>query len=129
MVPKVTSPLTKLIRTTEGVLVVAFNAVIGIAAVFGTLPGVQALKWAAIVNTATVLARSGLKAIALLSPLLGQPAVLGEDVSANLEQIAELGRQHEVVQSAPGTPAHLIVHGLAPGPIVDPTLTGQGPSA
>jgi hypothetical protein len=71
--PAQTTPLTRLILTTEGVLVVAFNAVIALASIFGSLPGVQAVKYAAIVNAVTVFSRQALKAIASLTPVLGTP--------------------------------------------------------
>lgn len=67
IIPKTTTPLTKFVRTAEGWLIIAFNGVVLLATLFGSLPNTQALKWAGVVNTATVLARSGLKAIAAFS--------------------------------------------------------------
>lgn len=109
LIPQQTTPLTKFVRTTEGWLVIGFNAALGAAAVFGSLPGTQAIKWGGIVTTATVISRAGLKAIASTSPFLGAP-ILPDDAEPETE--AEVlaadplaQERHEDRSNADGTEA------------------------
>ena len=121
-----TTPLTKLFLTTEGFLVVAFNACIGAAAVFGSLPGVQAMKWAGIVNAATIISRQGLKAIAALGPVFGKPIIPAglppslTDVPADKPN-PELWRQARGLET--GTPSAQ-APAASPGPQVTPPAAG-----
>lgn len=72
MIPKFTTPQAKMIRTLEGLVVVAFNlAMVVIPIVTNALPAPTAVKYAAIVNTAAVTARSLAKGImAWQSPMM-----------------------------------------------------------
>lgn len=74
MVPKFSSAATKLIRTTEGVLLIASNAVLVIVSVAGSLPWSTSTKYMTILTGAGFIARQVVKAVASLSPSLGAPA-------------------------------------------------------
>jgi hypothetical protein len=66
-IPVTTTPLTKFIRTGEGVLVFAFNgALLVVPIVSGALSAEQAFQWAAIINGVTVVSRTGLKIVSAL---------------------------------------------------------------
>lgn len=73
--PTVNAATRRLILTLEGWLVVAFNlAMIVVPIVSSALPASTAVKYAAIVNTATVLARQLGKGIAAWqAPILRTP--------------------------------------------------------
>jgi hypothetical protein len=103
MIPKFTSPQVKFIRTGEGILVYLFNgAMIIIPLLSSSLSPVEALKWAGVVNAATVISRSGLKALTAFAGMTGikpdvvqQPAGISDDAkqlhSGNVEtQLASL---------------------------------------
>lgn len=82
-IPKFSAPLTKAIRTTEGILVVAVNIAIGVASAIPTAHlSVKEAATLAVINNGALLAQRGLiKGIALLklagfTPL--EPAVLGQ---------------------------------------------------
>lgn len=79
VVPKTTSPMTKAVRTLEGVLVLAFNiGMVVVPIVSNALSATQAVKYAAIVNIALVVCRTGLKAVAAMSTTTGlTPAQIG----------------------------------------------------
>lgn len=64
-IPQTTTPLTKLIRTGEGILVYAANvALIVVPITTSSLSATQAVKYGVALNSVTVVARSLLKAIA-----------------------------------------------------------------
>ena len=64
MIPKFSSVQTKMIRTYEGILVIAFNgAMLIVPIVTNALPAATAVKYAAIVNTGAVIARQIAKAV------------------------------------------------------------------
>lgn len=65
MVPKRTDPMTKFIRTGEGVLVFAFNiALVVVPIVSNSLSAAQSAKWATIIDGIAVVSRTGLKMVA-----------------------------------------------------------------
>lgn len=65
LVPKLTNPLTKFIRTGEGILVYAANAaLVVIPIVTNALSATQAVKYGVILDSVAVAARSILKAFA-----------------------------------------------------------------
>jgi hypothetical protein len=65
MIPKTTDPLSKFIRTGEGILVFAFNiALLVVPIVSNALTPAQSAKWAAIIDGITVICRTGLKMVA-----------------------------------------------------------------
>lgn len=75
-VPKHTSPLAKAIRTSEGILVYLINLVLGLGAIIdpSKLPPVVAAKWAAVLAIAHLVARTGLKILAVQRGLnIGDP--------------------------------------------------------
>ena len=80
-IPKFSSSATKLIRTTEGWIVVAFNvAMLVVPIVTSTLSAGTAVKWAAIVDSATVLARQFAKGLtAIQTPLMDESGLTQED--------------------------------------------------
>jgi hypothetical protein len=118
MTSTTTVPLKRFILTAEGWLVIAFNAVIAAASIFGSLPGVQAVKYAAIVNAVTMFSRQGLKAITALSPVLGTP-IAPDPADPVLEMLNTLERAQTEFQNKPGIPAERVEIGLAPsqGPV------------
>lgn len=68
MIPKTTTPLTKFIRTLEGIVVVVVNCVLIIVPIVtSSLPATVAVKYGAIFNMVVVASRSILKGIASLS--------------------------------------------------------------
>jgi hypothetical protein len=83
VIPQKTTPLTKFIRTGEGVLVFAFNlTMLIVPIVSNSLSPEDAVKWAGIVNGVAVICRTGLKVVAEVSKATGiQPQPVG-DVSA-----------------------------------------------
>ena len=83
VIPKKTTPLTKFIRTGEGVLVFAFNlTMLIVPIVSNSLSPEDAVKWAGIVNGVAVISRTGLKIVAEFSKSTGiQPQQIG-DLSA-----------------------------------------------
>jgi len=65
IIPPHTAPLTKFIRTGEGILVFAFNvALLVVPIVSNALTPQQSVKWAAILDGIAVVSRSGLKMVA-----------------------------------------------------------------
>lgn len=65
MVPKTTDPLTKFIRTGEGVLVFLFNiALLVVPIVSNSLTAAESAKWATIIDGVAVISRTGLKMVA-----------------------------------------------------------------
>lgn len=88
IIPKTTSPLTKFIRTGEGILVFACNlALLIVPLATSALSANQALKYAVILNGATVVARSILKALSALKIPGADPNIAG---GANLNPGAEM---------------------------------------
>ncbi len=98
MVPKTTQPLTKFIRTGEGVLVFAFNiALLVVPIVSNALTAAQSAKWATIIDGVTVISRTGLKMLAQAQPRAGvgtstqiQPAAVNAVATAGVEAGATL---------------------------------------
>jgi len=80
VIPEKTTPLTKFIRTGEGVLVFAFNlTMLIVPIVSNSLSPEDAVKWAGIVNGVAVICRTGLKVVAEFSKTTGiQPQPVGE---------------------------------------------------
>jgi hypothetical protein len=65
MIPRTTDPMTKFIRTGEGVLVFGFNlALLVVPIVSGSLSAAQSAKWATIIDGIAVVSRTGLKMVA-----------------------------------------------------------------
>jgi hypothetical protein len=77
--PKQTDPLAKFVRTGEGVLIFAFNlAMLIVPIVSNALTPDQAVRWAAILNGVVVIARTGLKIVAVVQRQTGiAPAPVG----------------------------------------------------
>lgn len=72
VIPQKTTPLTKFVRTGEGVLVFAFNlAMLIVPIVSSALTPEEAVKWAGIVNGVAVISRTGLKIVAEVSKTTG----------------------------------------------------------
>ena len=80
VIPQKTTPLTKFIRTGEGVLVFAFNlTMLIVPIVSNSLSPEDAVKWAGIVNGVAVICRTGLKVVAEFSKATGiQPQPVGD---------------------------------------------------
>jgi hypothetical protein len=96
LVPRTTDPLTKFIRTGEGVLVFAFNlAMVLVPIVSDALTPQEAVKWAAIVNAVTVVSRTGLKIVSLAKGITTvAPQQLNPNVTVDVQQLAaELAKQ------------------------------------
>jgi hypothetical protein len=95
MVPKLTDPMVKFIRTGEGILIYLFNAAMVVIPILSNaLSPAEALKWAAVVNVATVISRTGLKALTAVKGITGispaivsAPASLGPDAQSALQDV------------------------------------------
>lgn len=135
-IPQTTTPLTKFIRTTEGIVLVVFNLTLLIVPIVTNFPGVQAAKWAGIVNTAAIISRSGLKAVAVfaqntgLQPIepSGVPAVLdgmptdNTSATASMDTVPQSG-----VTPDPGMPVEEPSTDVPPPPAAPSGGTGTGP--
>jgi hypothetical protein len=79
VIPQKTTPLTKFVRTGEGVLVFAFNlTMLIVPIVSNSLSPEDAVKWAGIVNGLAVVSRTGLKIVAEVSKATGiEPQQIG----------------------------------------------------
>jgi hypothetical protein len=103
VIPKKTTPLTKFIRTGEGVLVFAFNlTMLIVPIVSNALSPEDAVKWAGIVNGIAVISRTGLKVVAEVSKATGiepQPIgnLSGQVITADAAGSAINGGEPEVV--------------------------------
>lgn len=65
MISRTTDPMTKFIRTGEGVLVFGFNlALLVVPIVSSSLTAAQSAKWATIIDGVAVVSRTGLKMVA-----------------------------------------------------------------
>lgn len=85
MIPKTTDPLTKFIRTGEGVLVFAFNiALVLVPIVSNSLTAAQSAKWATIIDGIAVISRTGLKMVASAQakPAMTVAAAPGDAIAA-----------------------------------------------
>lgn len=117
MVPQLSAPLTKLIRTGEGILLFGFNISATVLAVVGDVAPSAAVKYAAIFNAVAFASRQALKAVASLKPLVGAPLpvqIAGHSEADILAQIDAVAAAAESFRAKPGTPVTSIVAGLAP---------------
>jgi hypothetical protein len=102
-IPEKTTPLTKFIRTGEGVLVFAFNlTMLIVPIVSNALSPEDAVKWAGIVNGVAVVSRTGLKIVAQVSKATGiEPQPIGNPtaqvITADAGGSANNGGAPEVV--------------------------------
>lgn len=120
-IPKLSTPLAKLIRTGEGVLLYAFNAALILLPALNDLPWAKAIPWLAITNAVAFASRTFLKAVAVGKPLVGADpiAVNAPQIDQVLAEIGAIGGAQAKVQAAPGIPAQDVKAGLAPdeGPV------------
>lgn len=117
MIPKFSAPLTKLIRTGEGIVLFAFNVATLVLATVGDVAPSVAVKYAAIFNAVAFGSRQALKAVAVLQPSVGTPipVQLGTHSEADiLAEIQAAADAAEEFQSKPGTPLAALDHGLTP---------------
>lgn len=143
MIPKFSTPLSKLIRTTEGVILALFNAATLVGVIVNDVSPATGLKYAAIFNTVAFASRQFLKAVAVVKPSVGgdpiTPAVGGVTADQVLAEIDAVEQATKVVQSRPGTPAEQVTAGLSPSPeplssesalqVNVGTVTGPAPTA
>lgn len=126
MFPKLSQPLAKGIRTTEGLLIFGSNVLLAVAAI---LP--QGLTWQksglyiTILNGVYAVSRGGVKAAALNAgigvtrgPLTSQESF--PSVASVFTEISNVEKALEKVQNQPGTPADKITQGLSPTPVAGP---------
>ena len=129
VIPQKTTPLTKFIRTGEGVLVFAFNlTMLIVPIVSNSLSPEDAVKWAGIVNGVAVICRTGLKVVAEVSKTTGiepQPIgdLPGQAITAEAGSPASNGGAPDVV-TGPTQP--VVVMGPT-DPVVSDVVSG-GPS-
>jgi hypothetical protein len=129
VIPKKTTPLTKFIRTGEGVLVFAFNlTMLIVPIVSNALSPEDAVKWAGIVNGVAVISRTGLKAVAEVSKATGiEPQPIGNPsgqvITADAGGSAINGGEPEVV-TGPTEP--VVVTGPTDPVADDPGSTAPG---
>ena len=129
VIPKKTTPLTKFIRTGEGVLVFAFNlTMLIVPIVSNSLSPEDAVKWAGIVNGVAVICRTGLKVVAEVSKTTGiepQPIgdLPGQAITAETGSPASNGGAPDVVTG----PTQPVVVMSPTDPVVSDVVSG-GPS-
>jgi hypothetical protein len=83
-IPKLTTAETKFVRTGEGVLVIGFNGAVIVATLVSHIisgvhgiPVTESMKWLGVLNSISVIGRSGLKAVLSASKIgLPEPAQL-----------------------------------------------------
>lgn len=77
MIPKLSQPLTKSVRTLEGLLVLASNVALVVLPIVTALPVGQSVKYGTILNAAYAFARGlpkGLAALGVSAPAKSAPA-------------------------------------------------------
>jgi hypothetical protein len=119
MIPKVTTPLTKFVRTTEFWMVMAANTALLVVPIVTTaLPAGLALKLGVILNGTVAVCRTLLKMVAAAQPVIGSPLAptdsTSKDVEAILQEIDQLAEAADVFQTQAGTPVEDVQHGLSP---------------
>lgn len=142
MIPKLSAPLTKLIRTLEGIVWVAANIALIVAPIVSShVSPADSIQWGSIMNTVVIVARFGLKGLAIakgfglpapaellsvgtLTKVEGVAGQVAGDVASDvskgastaevLAQIEAAGAAAAAIQSEPGTPAAEVTTGLAP---------------
>jgi hypothetical protein len=124
MIPKLSAPLTKLIRTGEGVVLFAFNTVAAVAVIVQDVAPTQAIKYAAIFNAVAFASRTFLKAVAVGKPIVGEPiALTGTLVSGVDQALSDIDSAYAsaaTAQASPGAPAETLTAALSPPPAVPP---------
>lgn len=147
MVPKLSAPLTKLIRTLEGVIWLGANVALVVAPIVSShVSPADSIQWGSIMNTVVFASRQALKGIAIAQGVVGPPqqflsaqhlasveAVAGQvagdvagDVSQGatveevLAQITAAEQAAQTIQAATGTPAAQVATGLSPDPVTPP---------
>lgn len=125
MFASTTSPLAKLIRTTEGVLIVLSNAaLVAVPIITTSVSPSLALKLGVILNGATLICRQVLKGVALVSGVTGLEPIDPGSSDAGLpipleEALAE-------VEAATHTPVDTtIAEQLTPQPVQAPEPAPQ----
>lgn len=99
MIPKLSAPLTKFIRTGEGILVFAANlGLLLVPIVTNSLSATNAARDAVVLNVATVVSRSALKAVTSITGYTGiKPSQVGSltlpiDISKELSNAASVAK-------------------------------------
>jgi hypothetical protein len=118
MIPKLSAPLTKLIRTGEGIVLFAFNTVAAVAVIVQDVAPTQAIKYAAIFNAVAFASRTFLKAVAVGKPIVGEPIALTGTLVSGVDQvlseISATTAQAAAVQAQPGAAPETLASALAP---------------
>lgn len=121
MIPKTTDPLTKFIRTGEGILVFAFNiALLVVPIVSNALSPAQSAKWAAIIDGVAVVSRTGLKMVATATQAAG-----GHPVSEVQALTAAGGSGRLATVEAIAAAAAAVVPGIGAGSAQLPATVGR----
>jgi hypothetical protein len=84
-ISKRTDPLARLFRTTEGVLLFAFNVAAIVLAVVDQISPEYAIKYAALFNGIAFASRQFLKMAAVLSPVTGPTPPVWQPLQAEVE--------------------------------------------
>lgn len=134
MIPKLSAPLVKDIRTGEGILEWILAGLGVVAGATGNLSIAHTGLYLTIVAASKGARRGLLKIVAAQKGYIGaplQPAILGEigtfepaaakTIDEVLTEISDAKTAVETFQAKPGTPADTVTAGLAP----DPPGTGQ----
>jgi len=123
VIPKFSEPLSKLIRTGEGIVLFAFNAAALAGVIVNDVSPATGLKYAAIFNSIAFASRQFLKAVAVVKPSVGGdpiPLVVGGvDAESVLAEIAAAEQAAASIQAKPGTPAADVKAGLSPTAVAD----------
>lgn len=120
MIPKLSAPLVKDIRTGEGILEYGLAGVSLGLALAGDLGYGKAATVATIAMVSKGVRRGLVKLVAvqkgvgIAEPILPAPAGVTPDEA--LAEIAAVTAATDTVQAAPGTPAEQVTAGLAPDP-------------
>lgn len=120
-IPKLSTPLAKLIRTGEGVLLYLFNLAAAAAVIVNDVAPAVAVKYAAIFNAVAFASRTVLKVVATTQPLVGGPPIapppaIVSTVDQVLADIDAAAAAATAIQAQPGTPADQITTALSPSP-------------
>lgn len=116
MVPRKTDPLTKFIRTGEGVLVFLFNiALLVVPIVSSSLTAAESAKWATIIDGIAVISRTGLKMVASAqgatpaATTVAPPAPVAVEVAAEAPAAVSNGTPPADVATVPPAQGSVIV--------------------
>lgn len=128
MIPKISNPLAKSIRTGEGILIYSADALFVVLGAVKDMSWTKSALYIALTSIAHTVARSGLKASAINAGLgisggPVPPASAFPSLQPVLNEIDAVTKAIAEVQAKPGTPADQITQGLSPS-VIPVSATG-----